>query len=126
MQNGNLIINKKRPSSNIDILKIKDKKPPATGLNIKHFCNVASELESKLSKAERRFSSYMKRNKGTFHFIKLNEMEVFLILDSIDTEKSFGFDKVHPLLLTSAALVIFRPLKYIRNLTLKQSIFPDS
>ena len=50
----------------------------------------------------------------------------FLFTPSIDTKKSFGFDKVHPLLLSSAALEIFRPLTYIINLTLKQGIFPDS
>ena len=47
-------------------------------------------------------------------------MEVF------DCKKSFGYDKSHPLLLSSAALEIFRPVTYIINLTLKQGIFPDS
>ena len=53
-------------------------------------------------------------------------MEVFLLLESIDCEKSFGYDNIHPLLLPSAALEIFRPVSYIINLTLKQGIFPDS
>ena len=47
-------------------------------------------------------------------------------LESIDCKKSFGNDKIHPLLLSSAALEIFRPVTYIINLTLKQGIFPDS
>lgn len=41
-------------------------------------------------------------------------------------KKSFGYDRIHPLLLSSAALEIFRPVTYIINLTLKQGIFPDS
>ena len=53
-------------------------------------------------------------------------MEVFLLLESIDCKKLFGYDKIHPLLLSSAALEIFRPATYIINLTLKQGIFPDS
>ena len=53
-------------------------------------------------------------------------MEVFLLLESIDCKKSFGYDKIHPLLLSSATLEIFRPVTYIINLTLKQGIFPDS
>ena len=53
-------------------------------------------------------------------------MEVFLLLDSIDCKKSFGFDKIHPFLLFSAALEIFKPLTYIINLTLEQGIFPNS
>ena len=53
-------------------------------------------------------------------------MEVFLLLDSIDSKKSFGFDKIHPFLLFSAALEMLRALTYIINLRLEQGIFPDS
>ena len=54
-------------------------------------------------------------------------MEVFLLLESVDCKlKSFGYDKIHPLSLSSAALEIFMPVTYIINLSLKQGIFPDS
>ena len=53
-------------------------------------------------------------------------MEVLLLLKSIDSEKSFGFDNIHPLLLSSAALEIFGQLTHIINLTLRQGIFNDS
>ena len=53
-------------------------------------------------------------------------MEVFLLLESIDCKRSFGNDKIHPLLLSSAALEIFRPVTYIINLSLKKGSFPDS
>ena len=53
-------------------------------------------------------------------------MEVFLLLESFDCKKSFGHDKIHPLLLSSAALKIFRPVTYIINLSLQQGILPDS
>ena len=48
-------------------------------------------------------------------------MEVFLLLESIDCKKSFGNDKIHPLLLSSAALEIFRPVTYIINLAIPRS-----
>ena len=64
--------------------------------------------------------------KSTFRFAQVNEIEVYLLLESIDTKKSFGYDKVHPLLLSSAALEIFRPLTHIINLSLKHGIFPDN
>ena len=55
--NVNLIINKKRPSSNIDNLKVKDKKlqQPSSISNVinRYFCNVPTELASKLPKADR-------------------------------------------------------------------------
>ena len=121
--NVNLIINKKRPSSNTDNLKVKDKnlQQPSSISNAinRYFCNVPTELASKLPKADRHFSTYMRRKKSTFRFAQVNEIEVYLLLESIDTKKSFGYDKVHPLLLSSAALEIFRPLTHIINLSLK-------
>ena len=68
----------------------------------------------------------MKGRKCIFRFTKVSEVEVFLLLESIDCQKSFGFDEIHPLLSSSAALEIFCPVTYIINLTLKQGIFPDS
>ena len=38
-----------------------------------------------------------------FQFTEVNEIEVFLLLDAIDTKKSFGRDKFHPLLLSSGS-----------------------
>ena len=101
--NVNLIINKKRPSSNIDNLKVTDKnlQQPSSISNFinRYFCNVPTELASKLPKADRHFSTYMRRKKSTFRFAHVNEIEVYLLLESIDTKKSFGYDKVRPLLL---------------------------
>ena len=68
----------------------------------------------------------MHRKKESFRFIRVNGVEVFLLLESIDIKKSFNLDKVHPLLLSSAAPIIYSPLIYVINLSLKQGIFPDS
>ena len=65
---NNLIINKKWPYSNIDNLKVKDKnlQQPSSISNAinRYFCNVPTELASKLPKADRHFSTYMKRKKS--------------------------------------------------------------
>ena len=128
--NINLTINKKRPSSNIDNLKVNDKnlQQPSSISNAinRYFCNVQTEFACKLPKADRHFSTYMRRKQSTFHFAQVNEIEVYLLLESINTKKSFGYDKVFPLLLSSAALEIFRPLTHIINLSLKHGIFPDN
>ena len=68
----------------------------------------------------------MPRKKESFRSIRVNKEELFLILESIDIKKSFGLDKVHPLLLSSAAPIIYSPLTFVINLSLKQDIFPDS
>ena len=128
--NINVIINEKRPSSNIEKLQIKDKnfEQPFSISNAinKYFCGVPAELASKLPKSNLRSSSYMPRKKESFRSIRVNEVELFLILESIDIKKSFGLDKVHPLLLSSDAPIIYSPLTYVTNLSLKQGIFPDS
>ena len=109
--NINLITNKKRPSSTIDNLQVNGKTlhQPASISNAinKYFCNVPAELASSLPKADRHFASFMKGKKCTFRFTKTSEVGVFLLLESVDYKKSFGHDKIHPLLLSSAALEIF-------------------
>ena len=68
----------------------------------------------------------VKERKCTFRFTNIREVEIFLVLESIDCQKSFGFDKIHPLLLSSAAVEIFEPVTNKINLTIKQGIFPGS
>ena len=52
---------------------------------------------------------------------QVSEIEVFLLLESLDTNKSFGIDKIHPLLLKTAALQIYRPLTFIFNLSINNN-----
>ena len=89
----------------------------------------STEPASKLPNADRRhISIYMKRKKINLRFAKLNEgeVEIYLLLESIDTKTSFAYDKVHPLLLSLAALEIFRQLTFIRNLSIKHGILPNN
>ena len=122
--NINVIMNKKRPSSNIEKLQVNDKnfeQPFSISYAInKYFCGVPAELASKLPKSNHRSSSYEHRKKESFRVIRVNEVEVLSLLESIDIKKSFGFDKVHPLLLSSASPIIYSPLTYDINLSLKQ------
>ena len=56
----------------------------------------------------------------------MSAIQVFLLLQSLDTKKSFGIDKTHSLLLKTAAPQICRPLTYIFHLSNNQGIFPGS
>ena len=122
--NINVIINKKRSSSNIEKLQVNDENfeqlfSISNAIN-KYFCGIQAELASKLPKLHHRSPSYEHRKKETFRVIRVNEVEVFFLLESIDIKKSFGLDKVHPLLLSSASPIIYSPLTYDINLSLKQ------
>ena len=100
--NINLITNKKRPSSIIDKLQVNGKTlhQPASVSNAihKYFCNVPTELASSLPKADRHFASFTKGKKCNFRFTKVSEVDVFLLLESIDRKKLSGYDKIQPLL----------------------------
>ena len=128
--NINLLINKKRPSSHIEKLQVDNKRheQPLTISNCLNdfFCNVPSTLAAQLPKSDESATSYLSQKQKQFHFTQVSEIEVFLLLESLDTNKSFGIDKIHPLLLKTAALEIYRPLTFIFNLSINQGIFPDS
>ena len=90
------------------------------------FCNVPSTLAAQLPKSDKSATSYISQKQKQFRFAQVSEIEVFLLLESLDTNKSFGIDKIHPLLLKTAAFQIYRPLTFIFNLSISQGIFPDS
>ena len=125
--NINFVVNKRRPSSNIDKLQVDDKQylQPTFISNVinNNFCNIPIHLASKLPKPNRHFASYLKQKRekqSKFRFMLGNEIEVFLLLDNLDGKKSFGVDKLHPYLAPVAAFQIFRPVTYIINLSIKQ------
>ena len=127
--NINLLINKKRPSSHIEKL-LMDNKQYEQPLSISNclnnfFCNVPSILASKLPKSNKSLPLIFLRNKNNFDF-HVSEIEIILLLENLDSNKSFGCDKIHPLLLPTAAFQIYHPLTFIFNLSINQGIFPDS
>jgi len=89
------------------------------------FCNIPKTIHSELPRSGCHFTSYLTKLPTKFHFEKVNEIDVLLLLENIDSKKSFGIDKVHPLLVSLAATEIYRQLAYIINLSLKQGTFPD-
>ena len=128
--NINLLINKKRPSSHIEKLQVDNKRyeQPLTISNCLNdfFCSVPSTLAAQLPKSDKSATSYLSQKRKQFRFAQVSKIEVFLLLESLDTNKSFGIDKIHPLLLKTAALQIYRPLTFIFNLSINKGIFPDS
>jgi len=90
------------------------------------FCNVPSTLAAQLPKSDKSATSYLSQKRKQFRFAQVSEIEVFLLLESLDTNKSFGIDKIHPLLLKTATFQIYCPLTFIFYLSISQGIFPDS
>ena len=77
------------------------------------FWNAPSTLAVQLPKSDKSETSYLSQKQKQFHFAQISEIEVFLLLEFFDTNKSFGIDKIHPLLLKTAAFQIHRPLTFI-------------
>ena len=87
------------------------------------FCSVPSTLAAQLPKSDKSATSYLSRKQKQFRFVQVSEIEVFLLLESLDTNRSFGIDKIHPLLLKTAAFQKYCPLTFIFNLSISQGIF---
>ena len=92
----NLLIHKKQPSSHIEKLLVDNKqyKQPLTISNCLNnfFCNVPSTLASQLPKSNKRATSYLSQKHNQFRFSQVSEIEIFLLLESLDINKSFGCD----------------------------------
>ena len=123
--NINLLINKKRPSSHIEKLQV-DNKQYVQPITIANCLNDFFVLAAQLPKSDKSATSYLSQKQKQFRFAQVSEIEVFLLPESLDTKKSFGIDKIHPLLLKTAAFQIYRPLTLIFNLSISQGVFPDS
>ena len=106
--------NKKQPSSHIEKLQVDNKQyvQPITIANCLNdfFCNVPSTLAAQPPKSDKSATSYLSQKRKQFRFAQVSEIEVFLLLESLDTNKSFGIDKIHPLLLKTATFQIYCPL----------------
>ena len=61
-----------------------------------YFCNTESELASALPKSSYPCECYVNNNGHKLKFSAISEAEVFLLLDQLDTKKSFGMDRVQP------------------------------
>ena len=84
------------------------------------------KLASALPKSNHHFRSHLTHKNSKFYFRKINEVEMFLLFQNLDKKKSFGVDEIHPFLLSTAAIEIFKPLTDIINLSITQGVFPDS
>ena len=102
--NNRGLVNKKRPSSHTEKLQLENKQYEqhftiSNCLN-NFFCNVPSTLASQPPiKTDGSATSYLSQKQKKFRFSQVSEIDVFLLLESLDKKKSFGIDKVHPLLL---------------------------
>ena len=87
--NINLLINKKRPSSQIEKLQVDNKQyeQPSTISNCLNdfFCNqhVPSTLAAQLPKSDKSATSYLSQKRKQFRFAQVSEIEVFLLLESL-------------------------------------------
>ena len=61
-----------------------------------------------------------------FGFKPVDEREIYNHLIHLKSSKAPGYDNIPPKLLIDAASVLARPLTFIMNLSMKESIFPKS
>ena len=86
----------------------------------KYFYNIPLSLASKLPKTNLKPGSNLSQKISKFNFYRVSEREVVLSIESLNTKKSFGVDKVHPFLVSVAVFQIYHQLTHIINLSISQ------
>ncbi|XP_057289791.1 uncharacterized protein LOC130612454 [Hydractinia symbiolongicarpus] len=109
---------------NIDGNKIENKCLIAEELNY-FFVKVGSNLASQIGPSNLSFKSFLTVNNAQMENNELRENELFKAIDSLQSNKSPGFDDVNSNVVKQTKNAIKIPLMHIFNLFLLQGYFPE-
>ena len=111
---------------NIDGESITDKSSIAEKFN-EFFVGVGANLASSLHPSSKNYDSFIKNNDTTMGEIKeLTDEELQEALKTLKPNKSSGFDEINVNVVLQVIEQIFKPLKFIFNLSLRCGIFPQN
>lgn len=93
-----------------------------------YFVNIGKDLSKTIPEISGSFSDYLKHIKPTnSFFIKpTDSLEIIDIVQNLKSNKSAGFDDIHPSVVKSVIMFIAQPLSKIFNISLSTGLFPDS
>ena len=94
-----------------------------------YFANIGVQLASNLPKSEQCFTSYLQyldnKSFSSFNFTLIESIDVLSVVESLNTKKATGYDKISVKCIKSSKLTIVPILVHIINLVIKHSEFPD-
>ena len=89
-----------------------------------HFTNIGERLASEIPKVDKEPESFINPTDKTFSFRKIQEKEVFELINKLDKTKATGLDKIPCKILKLAANVVVPSLTLIFNQSIISGVFP--
>ena len=89
-----------------------------------HFTNIGERLASEIPKVDKEPESFINPTDKTFSFKKIQEKEVFELINKLDKTKATGLDKIPCKILKLAANVVVPSLTLIFNQSIISGVFP--
>ena len=87
---------------------------------------VGSNLVKSLPHCNNKFTDYLRPPISKSIFVDhINIYEVLSLIESLDGNKSFGYDNISPMLVKDNKFSLCEPLTYIFNLSLSNGIIPN-
>ena len=130
------MLNGPRKNENSDILTIKKKDDPTTLCESSKevvetfndfFVNVGTALADNLPAPQSHFSEYFYRNSNQtqFNFYPIDSHDVLPIVNSLQTKKATGHDKIPSRAIKENKCILVPILVFLINLIIENSVFPD-
>ena len=89
------------------------------------FATIGSNLAKKIPDSDTPFTAFLSRVEEEMKIKDLSDEELKVAISNLEPEKSAGYDEISPKIVKVASTEIFKPLKYIINLSLRQGVVPD-
>jgi len=105
---------------------VSDKSIMANKFN-EYFGNIGNDLAKKIPKLSESYSDYINHIQpiNSFFSKPTDSVEIIDIVQNLKSNKSPGFDDIHPSVVKSIIPLIAQPLSEIFNISLSSGIFPD-
>ena len=121
---GKLVNNSLPKNLILNNRNIFDQKTIASSFN-EYFVNVGPKLACEIPQSQRSFEMYLKESDSSFEEVTLSDEEMKTAFFSLKGGKSSGFDERNYDIVKQNFNCLLVPLKYIFDLSLKSSTFPE-
>ena len=89
------------------------------------FATIGSDLAKKIPDSDKPFTAFLSRLETEMKATDLSNEELKKAIMNLEPDKSAGYDEISPKIVKHVSAEIFKPLKYVINLSVRQGEVPD-
>ena len=89
------------------------------------FATIGSDLAKKIPGSESSFADFLDRVEKDMSIKDITSDELKVAISNLEPDKSAGFDEINPRIVKYVSTEIFKPLKYVINLSVRQGEVPE-